>query len=296
VIEGKASDTLPSRQLRIYLLTTVHQPLWSVTVDGALASWASSDSLETHGALLDGDPIVVSGRAATKVMRRVDRLHNAAMFADKYSLRSAAARHLAHAVLRVRPLGDVGLSAAVMTREGVPLRTSMHPSLVLEMDATVMSILGDASQSNATHVVIANTSTYVNLRRLHYELNHLVESVGAGAPFIAGPEVRYRKNLFVAGWFRLLNIEAAQLLYAERHRLRRDFLEDVELSRLATQLGVSQFFIPTSWVDQTTELDEWERDPNLAPAAIRCKCPDDRRGDIVTMRRVHRVLNPESAA
>jgi len=273
--------------LRVYIIATVHEPLWQVTKCGQLSTWASEESVSRLQPFLDGGVRIVSGYRATFFQRFLDRVHNKALY--RHPLTLAAARRYAHRVLASRPLTNARVVGPAV-EQGVPYFQTSHPSLISEMDASVLAVLGDFVQSGTDLALIVNSSTYVNLDGLLLQTLDIFGGSEADDPLVAGPAGSFGDLTFLKGWFRVFNSRAAQVLYENRSLIRRDSLEDVELSRLATRLGVRQVPLETTWVTADTDLSSWFQDLSEVPAGIRCKAAGNRQEDILTMRRVHQLL------
>jgi len=274
-------------RLRVYIIATVHEPLWRVTKCGQLSTWASEESLSRLQPFLDGGARVISGYRATFLQRFLDRVHNRALY--RHPLTRIAARRYAHGALALRPLTNARVVGPAI-EQAVPYFQTSHPSLISEMDASVLAALGDFVQSDTDLALIVNSSTYVNIDGFLREIFDLFDGSDAGEPLIAGPSGSLGDVQFLTGWFRVFNSRAAQMLYENRSSIRRDSLEDVELSRLAKRLGVQLVSLETTWVTADTDLSSWCEDLTAVPAAIRCKADGDRQDDILTMHRVHQLL------
>lgn len=277
--------------LRIYILTTVHEPLWRVTALGQLHTWAHPSHWRDFGPGFEGPIRVVSGFRASRLSQMVDRQHNRGIFSR--GLASRVARAHSSRTLRNRPLsgarfvGDVVLGDADVT-------LTAHPSLIAEMDGTLMAILRDVAESEADYAVVVNTSTYVFAPALTGIIAGLQAVGGVSSPHMAGPAGRYRKLEFIAGWFRIFSRSAAELLYAHRSFLPREYLEDVEVSRLASNLGIRQEHLDSLWVSEAKPVESLVIDLASTPAAVRCKGPrGDRAVDIELMKRTHATLHGE---
>lgn len=278
-----------SPTFRIYVLATVHEPLWRVTALGQLGTWAHPGNWGDFGTGFEGPIRVVSGYRASRLSQMLDRLHNRAIFSRGPA--SRLARAYSERTLRKRPLSGARFVGNVVLGEA-DVSLTAHPSVIAEMDGTVMAILRDVAESEADYGVVVNTSTYVFASALPGIIAGLRAAGGASAPaLLAGPSGSYRKAQFIAGWFRIFSRSAAELLYAHRSSLRREYLEDVELSRLASNLGVRQEHLDSLWVSETEPVESLVREFAATPAAVRCKGPRRNRAvDIELMRRTHATL------
>ncbi len=275
--------------VRIYILTTLHEPLWQVTALGQLRTWAHPTNWHNFGPGFEGPIRVVSGFRASRLSQIVDRQHNRGIFLPGLAARLARA-HSARTA-RIRPLSDARFAGNVV-RGDAHVTLTAHPSLIAEMDGSLMAILRDVAESDSDYAIVVNTSTYVFAPALPRTIDGLRAAGGASSPLMAGPPGRYRKLQFIAGWFRIFSRPAAELLYANRSSLAREYLEDVELSRLASNLGIRQEHLESLWVSEAEPVGSLVKDFASTPAAVRCKGPlGDRAVDIELMRRTHATLH-----
>ncbi len=277
----------PDPTVAIYILTTLHESLWLVTRDGQLQTWADEKFLTTQGLAVDGNVTVVSGYQVGECFQRVDRRYTKLMFAPPPLRRLA--QKLGKGALKRRPV-TIARFAKNQVIDSVSVCVTTHPSTVMEMDGSLFAIMNDALLRDADFTVVVNSSTYVNACALRSELRALSESAGNLNAVIVGYGGTHEKIEFLGGWFRLFNRIAISELVHQSGMLEREYLEDVELGRLATRLGMTLVSYPKLWLTSRSPLHALDLSPTNLPIAIRCK---DREGgirDASVMLAVHRAI------